>query len=531
MDVKVIQTAAAPPRAARDAEPADSMDAAAAAAFPDALRLAREPANGDAQATTSTPRAPRAGSGAGPSPAARDPRPAAGTIRTGSVPGDAQAPAGPRSPSGAPGPVPAPTALLTATPRDLSTDTAPEAPQPAGTSTEPRPVAPPSVARHATATRPVTGDAPLPATDSGEPSEGAPATTTRAEEEPSRPESRRSGARSAESPSPHSSRAPSGARFATPSPTAPSPTPPSPTPATPATDTAPAEARGESARPEGDILAEDLRSPTRPGEPRTSSPPDPRAAAAKTEPSASPDSAPVAGAPAAPEFPAATSRIGERLPSLVTIDPAASIELPPQPAEATPTDTNEPDPAPARSADARAESAPAPPAADPTPPGADAALRAAKVVDASTPAAPASVPPSAPRTLEAALRVMPGFERQLAARAREFLERGQTEIRIALDPPSLGRLKVRLLVTETEAIARISASSPEAAARLERDRAELQKAFEEQGFARVDVRVEADGHRSHDFEEDAPRGEARAAEVTPTERRTASRRGRVDLFV
>jgi flagellar hook-length control protein FliK len=77
-------------------------------------------------------------------------------------------------------------------------------------------------------------------------------------------------------------------------------------------------------------------------------------------------------------------------------------------------------------------------------------------------------------------------------RARELLTRGKTEIRIRLDPPSLGRLRIRLQIEDGRAVARIAATSPEAAALLGRDREELVRAFQNQGFENVEVHVEAD---------------------------------------
>jgi flagellar hook-length control protein FliK len=139
--------------------------------------------------------------------------------------------------------------------------------------------------------------------------------------------------------------------------------------------------------------------------------------------------------------------------------------------------------------------------------------------------------------VEIALRVLPGFEAQLAARARELLEHGRTEIRVTLDPPSLGRLRVRLYVTGSEAVARISAGTSDAAAILQRERAELVRAFEQQGFSQVEVHVDSDaGGRFADRPDDssaAPRGDAASSDAADDARRPAPRpdAGRVDLFV
>jgi flagellar hook-length control protein FliK len=96
----------------------------------------------------------------------------------------------------------------------------------------------------------------------------------------------------------------------------------------------------------------------------------------------------------------------------------------------------------------------------------------------------------APRSSgQVTVRVMPGLEAQLAVKAREFLARGETRIRVTLDPPSLGRLNVRLEVSDSHAVARIVASSPEAAALLTREREDLVRAFQDQGFDEVHVSI------------------------------------------
>lgn len=150
------------------------------------------------------------------------------------------------------------------------------------------------------------------------------------------------------------------------------------------------------------------------------------------------------------------------------------------------------------------------------------------------PTAAASAP-TTQRAVDMALRVLPGFEAQLAVRARELLDRGTTEIRIMLDPPSLGRLRVRLLLTSTEAVARISAGSTEAAALLQRERSELVRAFEQQGFSRVEVHVDAEGGRPfEDRSDDTSRNGEHSVDAAETEhgvRLEPRRAGRVDLFV
>ena len=164
-----------------------------------------------------------------------------------------------------------------------------------------------------------------------------------------------------------------------------------------------------------------------------------------------------------------------------------------------------------------------------SPPAPDAPASSAVPVPA---AAAAGTPP---RTLEIALKLLPGFEAQLAVRAREFLESGRTEIRVALDPPSLGKVKVHLSFDGNDAVARITAATPEAAAALSRDRAELLRMFQQQGFQRVDVHVDSDGRgdsRPPRDETDDDRRSSPVSAVTPAPSLPAAlRSGRVDLFV
>jgi len=125
-------------------------------------------------------------------------------------------------------------------------------------------------------------------------------------------------------------------------------------------------------------------------------------------------------------------------------------------------------------------------------------------------------------------------------KAREFLERGRTQIRVTLDPPSLGKLRVDLDVSEHRAVARIVATSPEAAALLAREREELIRAFQQQGIHDVSVQVESGthgtshGHADPDGDEQPERGTgdpaaSSAARRTPSPAATGSRG--VDLFV
>ena len=88
--------------------------------------------------------------------------------------------------------------------------------------------------------------------------------------------------------------------------------------------------------------------------------------------------------------------------------------------------------------------------------------------------------------------------------ATTLLQTARVEARIApdaLDPPKLGRLRVQLDISESQAVARIVASSPEAAALLTRERDDLTRAFLAQGFDDVQVRIDTD-------QDSTPRGRA-----------------------
>jgi flagellar hook-length control protein FliK len=193
--------------------------------------------------------------------------------------------------------------------------------------------------------------------------------------------------------------------------------------------------------------------------------------------------------------------------------------------------------APSRIAGKRtAADGPAPSASTPSTTGHEGTLtpgseRAASTARSAAPAGSDTSAASA-RAADLALRVVPGFEAQLAARAKELLARGQTEIRVTLDPPSLGRLRVRLLLTDTDAVAHISTGSPEAAALLHRERAELARAFEQQGFSRVEVHVDAGagGRSGEDADRPAPDASA-VTEPEPVSSSASRPAGRVDLFV
>ena len=136
------------------------------------------------------------------------------------------------------------------------------------------------------------------------------------------------------------------------------------------------------------------------------------------------------------------------------------------------------------------------------------APRAARTASAGPP-----TPNTLPPTIQ--LQVARGLEAQLAAKARQFLESGRTEIRVNLDPPSLGRLRVTLSLEETRAVARIYASSPEAAVTLGREREELVRAFQAQGFDAVEVRVESEADSSARYRREAGSRADRPQDDTP----------------
>lgn len=159
---------------------------------------------------------------------------------------------------------------------------------------------------------------------------------------------------------------------------------------------------------------------------------------------------------------------------------------------------------------------------------------------ASVEAAPSAASAKATGPTTTVLRAVPGLEVQLAAKSRELLDRGRTEVRIALNPPALGKLRIRLEISEGRAVAHIVAATPEAAALLNREREDLMKAFQEQGFEDVDVHVDAE-HESAardrdggDEDEDGPtHGTAPSSDRavrSPRRANTMTTRS-VDLFV
>lgn len=132
--------------------------------------------------------------------------------------------------------------------------------------------------------------------------------------------------------------------------------------------------------------------------------------------------------------------------------------------------------------------------------------------------------PVPPEPLEWTPRVL----HDLASKARDFLAKGHTEIRLRLDPPHLGKLRVRLDISEGKIAAHLLASSSETAALLERDRQELVRAFEAQGISEVSVEVDSDSSEGfaswfEERENDSPRTPAPAL---PDATQSRSPRGR-----
>jgi flagellar hook-length control protein FliK len=97
--------------------------------------------------------------------------------------------------------------------------------------------------------------------------------------------------------------------------------------------------------------------------------------------------------------------------------------------------------------------------------------------------------PATPAPLDETLAWTPRIHHELAAKARSFLERGETEIRITLDPPELGKISVKLEIGPGRVAAHLVATNGHAAALLDRDRGDLVRAFEAQGIDDVSVHV------------------------------------------
>jgi flagellar hook-length control protein FliK len=127
-----------------------------------------------------------------------------------------------------------------------------------------------------------------------------------------------------------------------------------------------------------------------------------------------------------------------------------------------------------------------------------------------------SAPPVTPAEL--LLRTAPGLERQLAQKSRELLARGYTRIRVTLDPPSLGRLRVELDVSENRVAARIVATSTDALHLLQRDRDELVRSFQQAGMDEVVVDVESEARdTARGRDEEDRRGEGTEDAPAPAE--------------
>jgi flagellar hook-length control protein FliK len=136
------------------------------------------------------------------------------------------------------------------------------------------------------------------------------------------------------------------------------------------------------------------------------------------------------------------------------------------------------------------------------------------------------------------LRATPGLDRQLAQKARELLARGHTQIRVTLDPPALGKLRVELDVSENRIVARIVATNPDALVLLQQDKNELVRSFQQAGIDDVTVNVESEardtarGRDEEDRRGDGTKGAPAPAEAgMPQQERTARERSNrlVDL--
>jgi flagellar hook-length control protein FliK len=135
----------------------------------------------------------------------------------------------------------------------------------------------------------------------------------------------------------------------------------------------------------------------------------------------------------------------------------------------------------------------------------------------------------------AALSWTAEIHHELAAKAREFFHRGETEMRFTLDPPEMGKLRVHLEISEHRVSATITATNAATAALLERDRSDLVRAFQSQGIEEVSVQVGAERDAPHEQPDSHSRPERESHLETPyTEpllRRPRSSRSVVDCFV
>jgi flagellar hook-length control protein FliK len=151
----------------------------------------------------------------------------------------------------------------------------------------------------------------------------------------------------------------------------------------------------------------------------------------------------------------------------------------------------------ARAADARPH-----PSIAPGPPLAMSAMRDGLH---PSPASSAHVVPHTASADETHLAWTPQVRHELAAKTRTFLERGETEIRITLDPPELGKLSIKLEIGPGRVAAHLVATNAHAAALLDRDRSDLVRAFEAQGIDDVSVHVGAERSSQEDSQAPARR--------------------------
>jgi len=142
----------------------------------------------------------------------------------------------------------------------------------------------------------------------------------------------------------------------------------------------------------------------------------------------------------------------------------ASPETPPPAANAARTGTQAA--APERATQQALQQQPAQPAAATGP------APAAQQPQAEAPARPAAAPTPvplarAPQTVESVIKLASS--------------RGVTQARIALDPPELGSIEIRLRSTSEGVVARVIADAPQAAQTLQHAAAELRRSLEQQG--------------------------------------------------
>ncbi|HET9887857.1 MAG TPA: flagellar hook-length control protein FliK, partial [bacterium] len=154
---------------------------------------------------------------------------------------------------------------------------------------------------------------------------------------------------------------------------------------------------------------------------------------------------------------------------------------------------------------------------------------------ASGPSSESAIHTSAEPRAAAALSWTPEIHHELAAKAREFFHRGETEMRFTLDPPEMGKLRIHLEISEHRLCATITATNAATAALLERDRSDLVRAFQSQGIDDVSVQVGAERDPAHEHPDSRSPAEREAHFETPYTdpvlRRPRSSRSVVDCFV